>query len=151
MGVLAGVPPWISLALAFSFGTYGLLKKRDVTPPPVVSLLGETLVLLPPALFVLLFLAAPSGATFGNSPGATVFFIGAGLVTVMPLLFFGAAAKRIPLSTLGFLQYIAPTLQLVVGITVFQESIDGAELVGFIAVWVALAMFSFDRTKTREP
>lgn len=145
MGILTGVPPWISLTLAFSFGVYGLLKKRDVTPPPVVSLFGETLVLFFPALFILVFIAEPTGATFGSSHQATVFFIGAGLVTVIPLLLFGASAKRIPLSTLGFLQYVAPTLQLLVGVVVFDESMTGAELTGFITVWIALAVFSLDR------
>lgn len=150
MGILAGVPPWISLILAFSFGLYGLLKKHDVTPPPVVSLFGETLVLLVPALIVLVFVAVPTGATFGTSPGTTAFFVSAGLVTVVPLLLFGAAAKRIPLSTLGFLQYIAPTLQLVVGVIVFRETISGAEMLGFVAVWSALAMFSYDRIQKPE-
>ena len=151
MGVLAGVPPWISLVLAFSFGLYGLLKKRDVTPPPVVSLFGETLVLFMPALLLLLFVNEPTGATFGSSPATTAFFVGAGLVTVIPLLLFGAAAKRIPLSTLGFLQYIAPTIQLIVGVVVFRESISGAEMLGFVAVWAALTLFSVDRSRHRMP
>jgi chloramphenicol-sensitive protein RarD len=150
MGVLSGVPPWISLTLAFSFGLYGLLKKRDITPPPVVSLFGETLVLFLPALIILVFVAEPQGATFGSSPGATVFFIGAGLVTVIPLLLFGASAKRIPLATLGFLQYIAPTLQLLVGVVVFKESMTRAELIGFSAVWVALAIFVWTGVMNQE-
>lgn len=151
MGILTGVAPWISLLLAFSFGLYGLLKKRDETPPPVVSLFGETLVLLLPALLILLFVAEPSGATLGSTPGATVFFVGAGFVTVIPLLLFGASAKRIPLSTLGFLQYIAPTLQLAVGVVVYHESVSTAELVGFVAVWVALGLFSLERSRYRTP
>lgn len=149
MGVLAGVPPWISLTLAFSFGTYGLLKKRDVTPPPVVSLFGETAVLFIPALFVLVIVAEPTGTTFASSPAAMAFFVGAGLVTVIPLLLFGASAKRIPLSLLGFLQYIAPTLQLLVGLVIFHESMTGPELTGFIAVWLALILFSLDRRTRR--
>ncbi|MEN8240219.1 MAG: EamA family transporter RarD, partial [Actinomycetota bacterium] len=128
MGVLSGVAPWISLTLAFSFGLYGLLKKHEVTPPPVVSLFGETTVLLAPALMGLVLVGQPSGATFLSSPGAAAFFIGGGFVTVIPLLLFGASAKRIPLSTLGFIQYIAPTLQLVVGLVIFGESLTGAEI-----------------------
>ncbi len=147
MGVLAGVPPWISLTLAFSFGLYGLLKKRDITPPPVVSLFGETLVLFLPAIFILLFVAEPDGATFGASPIVTIFFIGAGVVTVIPLLLFGASAKRIPLAELGFLQYVAPTLQLLVGVAIFNESMTRAEFVGFSAVWVALAIFVWTGTR----
>lgn len=149
MGVLQGVPPWISLALAFSFGLYGLLKKRDVTPPPLVSLFGETSVMFPAAFVVLLFVAQPTGATFGTSGTVAVFFIGTGVVTVVPLLLFGAAARRIPLSMLGFLQYIAPTLQLLVGVVVFKESMTGVELMGFITVWTALAIFSL--AKIQEP
>ena len=149
MGFLVGVPPWISLALAFSFGIYGLLKKHDVTPPPVVSLFGETTVLVLPALFLLLFVNEPTGATFTSSPGTALFFFGAGLITVIPLLLFGAAAKRIPLSTLGFLQYIAPTLQLIVGLVVFGESISSAEMLGFVAVWTALGLFSVDGSRSR--
>ncbi|MEN8040405.1 MAG: EamA family transporter RarD [Actinomycetota bacterium] len=148
MGILTGVPPWISLILASSFGTYGLLKKHDVTPPPVVSLLGETLVLFPPAMIALVFVIQPTGATFTTSPGAALFFIGAGAVTVIPLLAFGGAAKRIPLSTLGFLQYIAPTLQLIVGLTVFGESLTMAELTGFVIVWIALAIFAVDQARS---
>ncbi|MEE8457676.1 MAG: EamA family transporter RarD [Acidimicrobiia bacterium] len=149
MGVLQGVPPWISLTLAFSFGLYGLLKKREVTPPPLMSLMGETSVMFLAALIVLVFVAQPTGATFGSSPGAALFFIGTGVVTVIPLLFFGAAAQRIPLSMLGFLQYIAPTLQLLVGVVVFKESMTTVELMGFVTVWVALAIFSLDRADNR--
>ncbi len=149
MGVLQGVPPWISLTLAFSFGLYGLLKKRDVTPPPLISLMGETSVMFLAAFIVLVFVAQPTGATFGSSPASALFLMGTGVVTVIPLLLFGAAAKRIPLSVLGFLQYIAPTLQLLVGVVVFKESMTAVELTGFITVWVALAMFGLDRTKGR--
>jgi chloramphenicol-sensitive protein RarD len=148
MGIVAGRPPWISLALAFSFGLYGLLKKSEATPPPVVSLFGETLVLFIPAIVLLGFVAEPTGESFGSSPGVTAFYIAGGLVTVIPLLLFGASAKRIPLSVLGFLQYIAPTLQLLVGVTIFKESMTPTELFGFIAVWAALALFTLDRRQT---
>jgi chloramphenicol-sensitive protein RarD len=148
MGLLAGVPPWISLVLAFSFGLYGLLKKRDETPSPVVSLFGETLVLFLPALILLVVAVDPADNAFGSSPTITAFFIGAGFVTVVPLLLFGASAQRIPLSMLGFLQYIAPTLQLVVGVVVFSESITRAELLGLTAVWLALAIFTSDRYRS---
>ena len=155
MGIVAGRPPWISLTLACSFGLYGLLKKSESTPPPVVSLFGETLVLFIPAILLLGFVAEPAGETFGSSPSVTAFYIAGGLVTVIPLLLFGASAKRIPLSVLGFLQYIAPTLQLLVGVFVFNESMTSAELFGFIAVWAALALFTLDRRRVangrREP
>ena len=150
MGIVAGRPPWISLTLACSFGLYGLLKKSESTPPPVVSLFGETLVLFIPAMLLLGFVAEPAGETFGSSPSVTAFYIAGGLVTVIPLLLFGASAKRIPLSVLGFLQYIAPTLQLLVGVVVFKESMTSAELFGFVAVWIALGLFTIDRTRTTE-
>jgi chloramphenicol-sensitive protein RarD len=150
MGIVAGRPPWISLTLACSFGLYGLLKKSESTPPPVVSLFGETLVLFIPAILLLGFVAEPAGETFGSSPSVTAFYIAGGLVTVIPLLLFGASAKRIPLSVLGFLQYIAPTLQLLVGVVVFKESMTSAELFGFVAVWIALGLFTIDRTRSTE-
>lgn len=147
MGVLAGVPPWISLTLAFSFGFYGLLKKQDVTPAPLVSLFGETLVMFVPAVAALLFLTRMTGATFGSTPAITLFLLTAGLVTVIPLLLFGAAAKRIPLSVVGFLQYIAPTLQLMIGVAVFGESMTSIESFAFVTVWVALAIFGYDQRR----
>jgi chloramphenicol-sensitive protein RarD len=150
MAILAGVPPWISLILAFSFGLYGLLKKRERTPSPVNSLFGETLVLFLPSVLLLGFATEQTGDTFGSSPVTTLFFIGGGIVTVVPLLLFGASAKRIPLSVLGFLQYIAPTLQLAVGIVVFNESLTRAELLGFGTVWIALALFTTDRYRGRR-
>jgi chloramphenicol-sensitive protein RarD len=150
MAILTGVPPWISLILAFSFGLYGLLKKRERTPSPVDSLFGETLVLFLPSVLLLGFATEQTGDTFGSSPVTTLFFIGGGIVTVVPLLLFGASAKRIPLSVLGFLQYIAPTLQLAVGIVVFNESLTPAELLGFGTVWIALALFTTDRYRGRR-
>jgi chloramphenicol-sensitive protein RarD len=149
MGLLSGVPPWISLALGFSFGLYGLLKKGDTTPPPVVSLFGETLVLFIPAIALLGITADPSAETFGSSLGVTAFYVGGGLVTVVPLLLFGASAKRIPLSVLGFFQYIAPTLQLLVGVVIFKESLTTTELMGFVSVWFALMLFSLNRRQSR--
>ncbi len=111
--------------------------------------MGETSVMFLAAFIVLVFVAQPTGATFGSSRASALFFIGTGIVTVIPLLLFEAAAKRIPLSMLGFLQYIAPTLQLLIGIVVFKESMTAVELTGFITVWAALAIFSLDRTKSR--
>ncbi len=147
MGILAGVPPWLPLTLAFSFGLYGLLKKRAETPAPLVSLFGETSVMFLPAIIAMVLLADRADPGFGSSPEMSVFLVTAGLISVIPLLLFGAAAKRIPLSTLGFLQYIAPTLQLLVALIVFEESISSIELRAFITVWVALAIFSYDQAK----
>ncbi|MDK1010110.1 MAG: EamA family transporter RarD [Actinomycetota bacterium] len=150
MAIISGVLPWISLVLAFSFGTYGLLKKHDATPAPLLSLFGETAIMFFPALAAMLLLARTAEPGFGSSPQLSVFLVAAGLISVIPLLLFGAAAKRIPLSTLGFLQYIAPTLQLLVAVVIFEESMTSVELRGFITVWVALAIFSFDMHKNSE-
>lgn len=141
MGIIAGVLPWISLTLGLSFGLYGLLKKR-IAAPPVISLFGETAVMVVPAMIAMLLIGQPTGNAFGASPGVTLFLIATGLMTVVPLLLFGAAARRIPLSMLGFLQYIAPSIQLFIGVFVFSESLSTVELGGFVAVWIALVVFT---------
>ncbi len=144
MTVRVGAVPWISLILAFSFGTYGLLKKRQETPPPVVSLLGESTLLASPALFAMIFIWNPSGPRFGDSLGVSAFLVATGLMTVVPLLLFGAAAKRIPLSTVGLLQYIAPTIQFGLGVFLYGEELTQDKMIGFVIVWVALILYSFD-------
>ncbi len=144
MTIRVGAVPWISLILAFSFGTYGLLKKRKETPPPVVSLLGESTLLAVPALFAMLFIWNPSGPRLGDSPGVTTFLVATGLMTVVPLLLFGSAAKRIPLSTIGLLQYIAPSIQFGLGVFLYGEDLTQDKLIGFVIVWVALILYSFD-------
>ena len=151
MTIAVGSPPWISLTLAFSFGMYGLLKKLPETPPPVTSLLGETSVIAIPALIYILLFNEPTGATFGSSSGVSIFLVGSGLMTVVPLLFFGGAAQRIPLSMVGILQYITPTLQLYLGVVIYGETLSGEKLVGFIAVWVALGLYSVDSFRSKQP
>ena len=140
--------PWISLTLAFSFGLYGLLKKRDVVPAPTVSLFGEITVLAVPAAILLALGVGAGEATFGSDGATTVFLIATGAITVVPLLLFGAAAKRIRLTTLGLLQYIAPTLQFIVGVAVFGEELNTATLVGFVFVWSALAIYTADSIRS---
>lgn len=147
MAVRVGVLPWVSLTLAFSFGIYGLLKKRPETPAPVVSLFGEIGFLAIPSTIALIVVA--NGQSFGTSPSATGFLIATGVMTVAPLLLFGAAAKRIPLSMVGVLQYIAPTLQLIVGVMVYGEILDGDRLIGFGFVWIALALYTYDGLRSR--
>jgi chloramphenicol-sensitive protein RarD len=151
MTIAVGSPPWISLTLAFAFGMYGLLKKLPGTAPPVTSLLGETSVIAVPALVYIFLFNEPVGPTFGSSLGVSVFLVGSGLMTVVPLLFFGGAAKRIPLSMVGILQYITPTLQLFLGVVIFGETLPGEKLVGFIAVWVALGLYSVDSFRSKQP
>lgn len=139
--------PWIALVLAFSFGTYGLVKKLagvDAVP----SLTVETAYAFPVAVGFLVWLEVNGRASFGHvSPGHTLLMVGAGLVTALPLLAFGAAAIRIPLSTLGLLQYLAPVLQFLLGITLFGEAMPASRWVGFVIVWIALTVFSVDAVR----
>ncbi|MGI9666643.1 MAG: EamA family transporter RarD [Acidimicrobiia bacterium] len=150
MTIWLGTVPWIALSLAFSFGFYGLLKKRPETPAPLVSLFGEVAVLAAPAVILLPLLAETDGLSFFADTQTTIFLIGTGFMTTIPLLLFGAAAKRIRLSTLGLLQYLAPTLQFLVGIMVFNETLSTATLVGFVVVWIALGVYTYDSIRNRD-
>jgi chloramphenicol-sensitive protein RarD len=144
LSVENGRPPSIALVLAFSFGAYGLLKKT-ARVGAVEGLGIETAVLLLPAGAFVVWLAASGTGTFGSQGvGHAGLLALSGLVTAVPLLLFGAAASRIPLTTLGLLQYLAPTLQFLLGITLFDEPMPPAKLLGFALVWVALALFSTD-------
>lgn len=151
MTIAAGSLPWISLTLAFSFGMYGLLKKHAETPPPLTSLLGETSLIAIPALVYIVVFNDPTGPTFGSSLGVSVFLAGAGVITVVPLLLFGGAAKRIPLSMVGLLQYITPSLHLFLGVVVYGEALSGEKFVGFVAVWIALGLYSADSFRSKQP
>ena len=141
-----GRPPWIALTLAFSFGTYGLLKKQvGATVGAVESLTVETAVLFVPALAYLVVLDARGDAQFGHSGlGHGLLLASAGIATAVPLLFFASAARRIPLSTLGLLQYIAPVLQFLTGVVLYDEPMPASRWAGFVLVWAALAVLTFD-------
>jgi chloramphenicol-sensitive protein RarD len=141
-----GRPPWIALTLAFSFGTYGLLKKQvGATVGAVQSLTVETAVLFVPALTFLVVLDARGDGQLGHSGlGHGLLLASAGIATAVPLLFFASAARRIPLSTLGLLQYIAPVLQFLTGVLLYDEPMPASRLVGFVLVWTALAVLTFD-------
>jgi len=137
-----GHPPWIAFLLAGSFGTYGLAKKKaDVEA--VESLTFETLVLTPVALAYLVWLWTQSDSTFG-SEGIThsLLLASTGLVTAIPLICFGAAAIRISMTTIGLLQYLAPTIQFALGLLVFHEAMTPVKWIGFALVWLALAIFT---------
>ncbi len=144
LAVENGRPPWIALTLAFSFGTYGLLKKTaDVGA--VEGLTVETAVLAPAALGYLAWLGLSGGSTFtGNGPDHVALLALTGVITAVPLLLFGAAATRIPLTTLGLLQYLAPTVQFLIGVLVLGEPLGLAKLLGFCLVWLALLAFTAD-------
>ncbi len=133
--------PWIALTLAFSFGTYGLVKKIA----PLGSLYGLTLetgILLVPALLYLLYSnSIGQGAFLHTGVDSDVLLVGTGVVTAVPLLMFATAAPRIPLSLLGVLQYIAPTLQFLLGALVYKEPFTYSQFIGFASVWVGLIIF----------
>ncbi|HET6952839.1 MAG TPA: EamA family transporter RarD [Acidimicrobiales bacterium] len=139
-----GRMPWVALVLACSFAGYGFLKKA-VPVGAVTSLAVETLVLLPVALAAMVALEVSGEAAFGHgSTGRDLLLVSLGVVTAVPLLLFGTAARRIPLSLLGLLQYLTPTLQLVCGVVVLDEGLPPARLAGFVLVWAALAVLAAD-------
>ncbi|WP_072688543.1 EamA family transporter RarD [Rhodococcus marinonascens] len=139
-----GHPPYIALTLAASFALYGLCKK--VMPlDPRTSLTAEGIVAAPIAVGYLVFLAfTGAGTFFGNGSGHSLLLMAAGPVTALPLLLFGAAAQRVPLRTLGMLQYLTPALQMVWGIAVLHEDMPPSRWVGFALIWMALLIFSTD-------
>ena len=141
-----GQPPIIALVLAFSFGIYGLAKNRlGGTVSALNSFTIETTLLLPLGLAQLVFLATISQIQFGYAGLVPSLGLAAyGFLTAIPLLLFGAAAKRVPLSYIGFMQYLTPTLQFLLGLFYFQEQMSGARWFGFAMVWFALAILSFD-------
>lgn len=142
--VANGKPPLLALFLAFTFGTYGLLKKQAGVGA-VASLAVETAITGPFAAGYLVVLALLGSGTFtAHGADHSALLVSAGVVTAVPLLLFGAAASRVPLSTLGVLQYLAPTLQLIVGLAVRHEPFGAARFVGFMLVWVALVVFTVD-------
>jgi chloramphenicol-sensitive protein RarD len=136
--------PWIAMVLAVSFGVYGLIKKV-VHVGAAESLAVETLILFAPAFGYLAFLEHQGRAAFGHHGAVQAALLAAaGVITAVPLMLFTAAAIRVPLSLLGLLQYIAPTLQFLCGILVAHETMPPSRWIGFMVVWVALALFSWD-------
>lgn len=149
VGVLTysyGKLPWIALTLAFSFGLYGFVKKR-VGPKvdAVTSLSVETMVLAPFAAVTMVVLAVNGSATL-TTQGAGHFWLllASGVITAVPLLFFGASARRLPMTTIGLLQYFAPVLQFIVALVVFREAMTPERWIGFGVVWLALLVLTVD-------
>ncbi|MEU2237143.1 EamA family transporter RarD [Streptomyces vietnamensis] len=143
-----GRPPWISLTLAFSFAVYGLVKKK-VNIGGLESLAAETAVQFLPALGYLVWLGARGGLAFGHhGAGHTALLAATGIVTAAPLVCFGAAAIRVPLSTLGLLQYLAPTFQFLLGVVYFHEEMPPERWAGFSLVWLALTILTWDALRT---
>jgi chloramphenicol-sensitive protein RarD len=141
---------WISLALAFTFCAYGLVRKLT----PVESLPGlavETLVLVLPALILIGWQAGqPSGIALGRTLEGDLVLAGAGLVTGVPLLLFATAARRMNYSTLGFVQFLAPTMVFLLGLFVFHEPLRPVQLASFVVIWAAIAVFCFDLLSTHR-
>jgi chloramphenicol-sensitive protein RarD len=145
-----GHPPWVALILAFSFGSYGLAKKK-ANAGAVESLVVETLVISPVALAYIVFLMSTSASNFGgHGTGHALLLMGTAVITVVPLLCFGGAATRIPLSTLGLMQYLTPTVQFILGLVVFHEPMPAMRWVGFGLIWVALAVFTAETLRNRH-
>lgn len=148
--IAVGRPPWIALSLALSFATYGWLKKH-VNLGTVEGLGWETLLLSPVAIAYLLWLQGRDELVFGHEGvGNAVLLALTGVVTAVPLLLFGAAATRLPLSSIGLLQYMTPLMQLALGLVVFGETMSPLRWVGFIIVWAALVVFTVDALRSRR-
>ncbi|MFD0272855.1 EamA family transporter RarD [Kitasatospora sp. NPDC127111] len=141
--------PWIALTLALSFATYGLLKKK-VGLSGLESLAAESAFMFPFALGYLIYLETAGRGTFGHTVageygwGHSGLLMLSGVITAIPLLCFGAAAVRVPLTVLGLLQYLAPVFQFLIGVAVFHESMPPARWAGFALVWAALALLTWD-------
>jgi chloramphenicol-sensitive protein RarD len=140
--IVAGSPPWIALALAFSFGFYGLIRKV-VKVESLPGLAVETLLLLPFAMAYLFWCeSAGSGALGHAGPAVTALLIGSGPLTAIALFLFAYGARLVPYSTVGVLQYIAPTLQLACGVFVLHERFERTRAVGFALIWAALVIYA---------
>ncbi len=139
---VAGRPPWIALTLAFSFGFYGLIRKT-ATLGPLEGLALENLLLAPIVVPALAWWTLTrNGVLVSGDPTLIGLMLLSGPLTAAPLLFFAAAARRLPLATLGLVQYLSPTLQLMLGVWLFHEPFDGHRLLGFVLIWCGLALVS---------
>ena len=148
--LMTGEGPWISLLLAGSFGIYGLLKKQ-VQVSSAGSVAAETLVMSPVALMYLGYLSANGESTFlSEGPSHTALLVVSGLVTALPLILFAQGAKLLPLSTVGMLQYMTPTMQLLWAVFITQEHMSTQRWIGFIIIWFAVALYMVDLVRMRK-
>ena len=146
--IMLGEIPWISLTLALSFGTYGLLRKQ-VPLDGLSGLFVETLLLLPLALIALTWLSQAELSHFLADSRTTVLLIASGVITALPLLAFAGAARRLRLATLGFLMYLNPSIQFFIALLVFNEPLSSVQLVTFLLIWVGLALYSWSAWQSR--
>lgn len=141
---------WISLTLALSFGTYGLLRKQvDVGSLPGLTI-ESAILLLPAAGIAWWFAASPQGSAIDDSLTLTLLISAGGALTAFPLLLFAIAARRMSYSTLGFIQFLAPTIVFILGLTVFDEELKLVQLACFILIWTAAAIFIWDLWSRRD-
>lgn len=139
-----GRPPWIAITLAVSFGLYGLLRKR-LTVGPMLGLLWETTLMFPAAMAYLLWLYSQSELQFlHDSTGIDLMLIGSAFVTVLPLIWFNMAAQKLPLSILGFFQYLAPSMSFLIAVFLYGEEFTAGHAVAFGCIWLALALVSVE-------
>lgn len=151
MSVISGSPPWISLAVAAAFGLYGFVRKV-IAVEALPGLAVETFLLLPFAAGYLIWLGATGAGAMGHSGAAIdALLVGSGPITALPLFLFAYGARLIPYSTMGLLQYIAPSLQLALGLVVFGETLERSRAVGFALIWTALVIFAGDGVWRARP
>ncbi len=142
-----GRPPWIAIALALSWGSYGVIKKQ-LAIPALQGLSIETLITLPFYGGYLIVLARQGDSHFGHGAGLTALLIGAGVVTAIPLLLFNGSGNRLPFTIIGLLQYITPTLQFLIGVIVRHEKMSLASWIGFFIIWAALITLGVDLVRS---
>lgn len=148
--VVFGSLPWVALVLAVSFGFYGLIRKK-VPVDPVTGLMLETLVLLPlAAIYLFGFAESTTSQMSTNTLNTNLWLISAGIVTTAPLLLFAGAAKRLRLSTLGFFQYIGPSLMFLLAVLIYDEPFTQDKVITFALIWLSLVIYSWDGIKQRR-
>ncbi len=146
--VVLGQLPWITLLLALTFGTYGLLRKQ-VSLDGLSGLFVETLLLLPFAVIAVLWLVQSGNSSFPGDATGNALLMASGVVTALPLMAFAGAARRLRLSTLGFLMYINPTMQFATALLIFNEPLSSVQLVTFVLIWIGLALYSWSAWQNR--
>jgi len=142
-----GALPWIALALACTWGGYSLIKKQ-LKLGALESLSVETLIALIPSTGYIIYLAQNGDASFGTSLSTSLLLMGGGLATVIPLLLFNGATNRLPLVTVGLLQYLTPTIMFFIGVGINHENMNPIKLVGFVMIWLALFVFGRDLVRS---
>ncbi len=141
-----GSVPWVALLLAITFGLYGLCKKiADITPTTSITL--ETLIMMPLAIVYILYLNFQGTGSFDGATTTSMFLMGSGIITAIPLLLFAYGANRLSLISLGFIQYLSPTIALLLGVFLYHEPFTQVHFISFVLIWMALVVFSLSRTE----